>query len=162
MKTWQIALAILALAAAPGGADEETVTGVDRFRLWNDCKPVHIAVEALTDDARDIGLTVRDIEVSVRSRLRAARLYTEDVEDSFLVFVIHVRYKAFDLSADYYKEVLDLASGKSNFAVMWRKSVLGFHGGRASYILSALSQHIDEFIDEYLRVNAEACAPASR
>ena len=33
----------------------------------------------------------------------------------------------------------------------------GTHGGDAGFILSAVSQHLDKFLVEYLRVNEENC-----
>ena len=38
----------------------------------------------------------------------------------------------------------------------------GTHGDNASYILSSASQHVDKFIDEYLRVSADACRGTSK
>lgn len=34
------------------------------------------------------------------------------------------------------------------------------HGGRADYVISSLSQAMDGFIDDYLRVNEADCAPS--
>ena len=51
---------IAALLAAPGlaAAQDSTVqTRIDRFRLWNDCKPVYLLVEHLNNHAAGIGLT---------------------------------------------------------------------------------------------------------
>ena len=36
------------------------------------------------------------------------------------------------------------------------------HSGRSDYILQKVSELMDLFLDEYLRVNAEACTPPSR
>lgn len=33
----------------------------------------------------------------------------------------------------------------------------GSHNGKTTFILSQVSQQIDVFIDEYLRVNEDAC-----
>lgn len=53
----------------------------------------------------------------------------------------------------------DLKDAQSHpFATTWLGgSVLGTHGGDASYIVSSLSQHLDQFLTEHLRVNEEAC-----
>ncbi len=67
--------AVLAFVlAAPSGAAEK-VTDRDRFQLWNDCRTMGLEVEDLGKDATEIGLTKEAVTVSVRSRLRAARLY---------------------------------------------------------------------------------------
>ena len=39
----------------------------------------------------------------------------------------------------------------------WRIGTYGTHGGDAGYILQALSEKLDKFILEYLRVNESAC-----
>ena len=42
-------------------------------------------------------------------------------------------------------------------SVTWSSGSFGTHGGSASYVISVLSEHMDTFIDEYLRVNEDAC-----
>lgn len=165
MKTLQIALAALALAAAHGSAEEETElervqAHIDLFRLWNDCKPTTLDVFKLPDN---IDLTVKDIEVAVRSRLRIAGLHTDSIQDaadSFLRVSITIYGNVGIIEANYFRPVRELASG-----AIWPVSTWSIHrpfatGVSAYVILSALSQQADEFIDEYLRVNEEACAPA--
>lgn len=149
--------------AASGIADEETVTNLDRFKLWNDCKPTNLVVEGLGDDAKEISLAVGDIEVSARSRLRAARIYTaSETANSYLYIRVNVGSSVFSIDQDYKKQTQDLASGWSNYATTWESGSFGSHGGDASYILSRLSRHVDEFIDEYLRVNEMACLAPGR
>lgn len=142
------------LLAAPATAEE--VSGVDRFRLWNACKPMRLVVESLRQDAADIGLAEDAIEVAVRSRLRGARLY--DAGGSELLYVnVNVSGRAFSTSIGYHKAVLDPASGQIYPTETWNTGAVGTHGGDAGYVLSAVSQYADKFIDEYLRVNAESC-----
>ena len=43
------------------------------------------------------------------------------------------------------------------FTSTWHLGTLGTHGDTAAFILSGVSRHTDKFIDEYLRVNADAC-----
>ena len=140
--------------AAPASAEE--VSGVDRFRLWNACKPMHLVVEDLPKVAADIGLAKDEIEVAVRSRLRGARLYDAG-GSGFLYVNVAVTRRAFSASINYHKLVLDPASGKTNFAVTWNTGGFGTHGGDTGYVLSSVSQYADKFVDEYLRVNAESC-----
>ena len=42
-------------------------------------------------------------------------------------------------------------------AATWHRGSIGMHGDRPSSILSAIALYTDKFIDEYLRVNADAC-----
>lgn len=142
------------LLAAPATAEE--VSGVDRFRLWNACKPMRLVVEHLRQDVADIGLAEDAIEVAVRSRLRGARLYDAG-GSGFLYVNVNVSGRAFSTNIKYYKAVSDPASGQIYPAETWNIGSVGTHGGDAGYVLSSVSQHADKFIDEYLRVNAESC-----
>ena len=155
----RLILPIVALAfvlAAPSGAAEK-VSQADRFRLWNDCRTMGLAVEDLPKSATEIGLTKEAVTVAVRSRLRAARLYRADDGVPFLPVTLNVVGSAFSISVEYLKWVKDRASGISSGATTWARGSTGTHGRDASYILSAVSQHVDAFIDEYLRVNEAAC-----
>ena len=148
---------VLALIlAAPSGAAEK-VTDADRFKLWDRCRPMHLVVENLPDDATEIGLTKKAITVAARSRLRAARLYTAARGTPFLFISVNVVGAAFNVSLEYSKWMTDRASGVSRGATAWITGSTGTHGGNAPYILSSVSRHMDKFIDEYLRVNADAC-----
>ena len=50
------------------------VDDYDRFRLWNQCRPLHLAV-GVNEGGAEIGITEETISALVRSRLRSARLY---------------------------------------------------------------------------------------
>ena len=74
--TCPLLAAIFLFTASPASAGE--VSERDRFELWNKCLPTFLVVEGVDKNAAEIGLTEDAIEVAVRSRLRGARLYTED------------------------------------------------------------------------------------
>ena len=153
---WLLAAFLLSASSA----SSEEVTDQDRFDLWNHCAPVELVVDTLSEDAIDIGLTQSAITVSVRSRLRAARLYaSEDYEALWSILYIdtNVVSNAFNASVQYMKLVDDIASDLGSWASTWGKAFLGTHGRDPDYILSSVSLLIDLFIDEYLRVNADAC-----
>ena len=154
-------LAIVCVGATPSVAEDQEVTTLDRIALWNECKPTHLLVEELPDDAKEIRLTVEAIEVTVRSRLRAARLYTAGLPtflDPYLYVSISANTDTFYSTFEYNKPLRDDATGFLIHAETWDLSGLGRHGGDAAYVLSILAQNTDEFIDEYLRVNEEACS----
>ena len=114
----------------------------------------------LSDEATDIGLTEEAIEVAVRSRLRAARLYSEDRAEtawSYLYVNVNVVGPAFSTDIHYKKIVIDRATMLEQLASTWDVGSTGTHGRNSNYILSGVEQKTDRFIDEYLRVNAEAC-----
>ena len=145
------------LTAASAAAE---VNEFDRFALWNECRPMHLAVEDLDEDSAEIGLSKEALEIAARSRLRAARLYSEDFFEgsfSYLYINVTVSSRALSISVEYKKSVMDLATKLEVNATTWKAGSVGTHGRDAGYILSAVSQHTDEFIDEYLRVNETAC-----
>ena len=157
-------VAALLLAAAPASAGE--VSDRDRFELWNDCKPMLLRVSGLPDDAAEIGLTKEAIEIAVRSRLRGARLYSEnfaqanlyaDLSMPTLSISVGVGRTAYSLEVLYSKYMFDPVTDLHDTAITWVNGAAGTHGGDPNYVLSTLAQGTDLFIDEYLRVNAEAC-----
>ena len=58
---------------------------------------------------------------------------------------------------EYRKQVRDLASGEVNVTTTWDTGATGTHGGDAAYIVSAVSEYLDRFLTQYLRVNEAAC-----
>jgi len=150
-------VALALILAAPSGAAEK-VTDSDRFKLWDGCRPMHLVVENLPKDATEIGLTKKAITVMARSRLRAARLYSSAPVTPFLFISVTVVGAAFSVLVTYDKWMTDRASGVSRGVSAWMTGSTGTHGGgNAPYILSSVSQQVDKFIDEYLRVNESAC-----
>ncbi len=94
----RLVVAVL-LAVVPGLAAAEVrnaPTNYERFRLWNDCSPVYLLVESLQDDAAKIGLTRDRIETLTRSRLRAARIYTDEI-GAYLYVNINVVGSSYDI-----------------------------------------------------------------
>ena len=64
---------------------------------------------------------------------------------------------AFSMRLEFNKRVSDSLSGESFFAGTWDSSTTGTHGRDAGYILQHLSEQLDRFVLEYLRVNEAAC-----
>ncbi len=157
----------LALAAllVPTAAGQDAAQLLERFELFNACKPMQLLIEDLHSDAADIGLTKEALQAAAESRLRAARLYTEDYEraDFARLYVnVNVVGPAYSISVEYQKTVRDVFRGVGT-ATTWDSGSAGTHEGDADYIVSPLSQHLDRFLAAYLRVNEEACgAPAPR
>lgn len=154
-----LALAALALLFLAGRAAGETAKErVERFELFGDCKPMALVVENLPPDASKIGLTVDSLQAAaVESRLRAARLYDSEVLSPRLYVNVNVVGGAFSIRFQYDKLFYDPLSGFTNIAATWDIGSTGTHGGDAGYILSWVSQYMDQFLLEFLRVNDEAC-----
>ena len=150
--------AALLLTAASTSAGE--VSDYDRFQLWNECRPMQLHVHILPDGATAIGLTEDDTEVPVRSRLRAAGLYSEvhsETAGASLFVNVRVFGPAFSTALEYWKVVHDLAAGLENRATTWYFGTVGTHERNSSGIVAAVAEDADKFIDEYLRVNKDAC-----
>ena len=152
---WLVLLAIFASPA--GGAAAQYVSGFDRFRLFNECRPMALFVEYLPAAAADIDLTEAAIQAAVESRLRSARLYDADA-GSYLYVNVNVVEKVFGLNLGYKKFVYDQVAGESGFVTTWELGNTGWAGSAgAAYILSILAGYMDRFLVEYLRVNESAC-----
>ena len=133
-----------------------------RFALFTGCRSMYLGVNDLSQDARSIGLSVERIRHSAESRLRSAKLFrspnspwSKDIYN--LSISINVVGMAFNISVAFKKPVFDSRSGLSKSAITWDRASAGTHGRDASFIISALSEHIDAFIVEYLRVNEQEC-----
>ncbi len=153
--TVRLVLVLLILLPAVGWADE-IQDRIDRFELLNDCRPVDLLVTWRTSGPGEIDLTEDDIRTAARSRLQGARLFDETSYPSLNV-IVHVVHLGFNIRVQFLKRVFDAESGESFLAETWGSSITGTHGRDGGYVLSRLSRQVDKFIDEYLRVNAEAC-----
>ena len=57
--------------------------------------------------------------------------------------------------------VYDPSSDENEFANTWERTYMGIHRGgeeSAAFIMQGLSELVDTFVLEYLRVNEESCA----
>ena len=138
----------------------QETTDRDLFRLFNNCEPMSLDVEVNGDDedVKKVGLTKERVQFAVESRLRGARVFRSEVFLPVLQVDVRVLGGAFSISMRYNKTLFDSVSGKNSFAPTWNNARLGTHGQRgAEYIVSSLSEFLDEFLTEYLRVNEAAC-----
>lgn len=153
-----IALATILLTGRTAWAE---VTSLDRFELWNECGTVNLLVESLNKNAEKIELTSERVERNIRSRLRAARIYRKEAADgrnfSYIYVQITLSKHGYMINVKLKKEMRDERSGLYGLAVSWSHGGTGTHGGDAGYIIGHLSELIDVFIDEYIRVNESAC-----
>ena len=128
----------------------------DAFALWNECAPINLIVEGLSDGAAAIDLTMERIQTLAESRLRAARLY-DAAALPYLYVRVGVFGGAFHIKVSFKKRLRDDVSEKNGIAETWDTGSLGTHGGDAGFILQGVSEHLDRFVLEYLRVNETVC-----
>ena len=151
-----------------GSSETDEVSGEELFGLWADCYPVSLAI-SLGDEAKK--LLGNTVETLIRSRLRAARLFSDEesfMEPTLTVFVGFIpENKAFAIQFKLRKFAVNgiwptgqvspegLGNNFMGMATTWADGRFG--AGEREYILSGVSELTDQFIDEYLRVNADAC-----
>ena len=156
---YRLALASLALTAPLTGQERFPTTTASGClpcaRRWVSTCPWGAAWRRKSGSPRS------GVQTMVESRLRAARLYTAEEDVPFLwvgifpnddgpAFVIRLSFAK--LVYDYY------LSGLERGATTWESGeTLGQHGGDAGFIMQALSEDLDLFILEYLRVNEGYC-----
>ena len=157
------------LLAGAGLAQEPptSLSDYDAFSLWNECAPMWLLLIGPSGDAVDIGLSFERIRTLAESRLRVAQLYDaaalHDYHSPYLIVYVNVtvsedrRSGAFSIIVSFVKHVLDVVSDRSGIAATWNTVSFGTYGGDAGYTLQAVSEELDEFILEYLRVNETAC-----
>lgn len=82
------------------------------------------------------------------------------METPTLNVYVHVVGNGFTVKAALQKRVHDLISNITNYTNTWERSFTGTATNSSAggdHILSGVSQAVDQFIDEYLRVNAPDC-----
>ena len=134
----------------------------DRFDLFNECAQINLMVENLSDDAADIDLTKDRVQTLAESRLRAARLYDAEARPYLYVrvgmLVSDDRHGgAYTIEVSFNKPLRDGMLELDGFASTWDTGTYGTHSGDTSFIMQGLSEALDKFVFEYLRVNEKSC-----
>ena len=155
---WAAPLSVLGQSFSDLGPE----SGFARFQLWTGCQPMSLVVEDLSAAASEIGLTEAALRAAAESRLRGARLYTAVpwAWDPPLYLRVSVVSSAFSVALRFNKQVYDPASGESYLAPTFAIGTTGTHGSdgaSSSYILGSVSELLDQFLLQYLRVNESAC-----
>ena len=95
-----------------------------------------------------------------RAASGAARLYTDSwsaASGAFLYINVNVAQNSFNLLVEYHKRLIDPVSGETRAPGTWSSGTVGGHGGDPGYIGQSLSEKLDKFLVEYLRVNEKDC-----
>ncbi len=150
------------LVAMPSAAEE--VTDFDRFRLWNECRPIYLAAGSFQMDRETLGLNNEEFTALARMRFEAsdaAHLLRPDDEErdwqapAVEFWGLQGEDKPLYVTATFYKPVMDIASGVTVRRETWKNWGDRYNGEK--HPVEKLVDQVDTFIDEYLRVNAEAC-----
>lgn len=157
---WTFAVAVIAgtspVPAVAQDADRERRR--ELFQLFTNCEPAMLSVTVVDDGYELNGLDEETVVRAARSRLRSARLLTESGA-SLVGIDIHIVGGAFAVDVEFWKTVFDPVTEHGFGAVTWETESAGTHGGNGVYVVSWVQRMMDEFLDEYLRVNEPACSP---
>ena len=161
-----VVIALVMVSLARGGQVEssEQIARTSRFMLFSDCRPMAYDI-VLNLTETDLDITENSIRTVVVDRLRIARLFSPKDTSIRKSGILHIDVstagRAFAVGVSYTKPLYDPASGETSHAISWRDGTIGMHGGSiedaAVYIRSVVSEKVDKFLVEYLRVNEKAC-----
>ena len=142
-------------------SDVEIRAQRERFQLFNLCRPMSVVID-LEGDAQEIQLTDDQVQAALESRLRAASIYAEDDSPALelLHVVVSIHGPTMALALRFMKPVRD-AFGQVGIATAWEGMSSGTHGRDARGVINFLTEHLDEFLANYLRVNESACSRRS-
>ena len=171
MKKILTALAVLFIL--PAVLAEAEVGSGDILELCTSAEKIKLIVEDVPSDAVEIGLTTARIQNVAESRLRAARIYDSEGSD-----ILHIQPNAIaptftsgqkigdgqSVAAAYElgfnKLVFDFDVQEIGYAETWHEGAILL--GDADYIVQAISEAVDSFISEFLRVNeSKECRDAT-
>ena len=136
-----------------------TVSDNDRFQLWNNCGPVSLLInynEVLPKKDKE------KIETAVSGQLRNASIYGGSSGNTagFLVSATvrdRGRYHVYHINTSLLKKVQDLQTELTSFTATWHHSIGGNSTKGMEDVVQKFIILTDIFIDNYLRVNADAC-----
>lgn len=149
-------IALLLLLATVFATPVAQAQGIfERFNLLTRCAPLALTVERLDSDAAVIGLTKASLRYAVESRLRAARIFTEEYQGYRLYLNVDVVGRAYSIDLRFWKALWDPFT-ESWGGMTWDVSSTGTTS-RADFIRSSVAEHMDKFLTEYLRVNEGYC-----
>lgn len=137
-----------------GNADEvgDGIRKSRTFAFWNHCKPLGLGLEIYPHNE---GL-YNAVRNAVESRLRSARLKNDEEAWGFLTVDVRTVDSLFSINVGFNKNLFDEELDYMGSAETWDTSSFGVYPNE-SLIVSLISQHIDDFLNTYLRVNEDAC-----
>ena len=153
---------IVALIAALAVQDGPDLTLYDR--LYTDCARVSVAV-LIEDEAQELGVVDEErLATMAESRLRAARLYNPQSRLPALDLEVEALdgdgTNAYTARAQFSRIVRNPTTEGVFVSSTWNRGMFGWFGDRADpadSVHAGVSDFVDEFIRDYLRVNGNAC-----
>lgn len=151
-RSWLLAL-LLAFAVPVVGQE---VTE-ERFRLFTECAPLRVNVVVVAGDPEsdEIGLSEDRVRRMAESRLRAARLYNAEADAFVRLYAVYGGFPEL-VGLEFWKRLFDPISEEWAFLQVYRPEQYG-NDEDAGFFMQSLSEMLDAFIGDYLRVNGEWC-----
>ena len=148
------AILLLLLLSAPAGAQTLSDNGLETANY----KYVAVVIERLSVDAGRIGLTKDRIQTRVELRLRSAGLTPGNdfsKNESSLYVRVKIGGSAYSAAVEYKRQVVFITGNRRYryLATTWESASIGTHARSRVYIMNALDQNLDKFLDEYLKAN---------
>ena len=159
-----MAASVLCLVAASSHGQEPSILDeLELFQLFADCQPVYLTVFVQVDAPDVSGLTEDRVRTVAESRLRAARLHESDIgllQDIGLLHVavwVQEKTRVSTSKVEFLKPVTDQYTSQFRHTGTWESARAGIADTNGSMVMQAVSEMMDEFINDYLRVNEPAC-----
>ena len=153
MARWVLACTMLVVTST---AVDASANAGELFDLCPPDRGMDLVVETLPEDAIKGGLADEQIRNAAESRLRAAGIYDPEA-DPYLYVNLNLGppdrsgyFPYYSLGVEYKRPLLDLRLPLYRPATTWDIGRTG--EGYGNPILSRLSQFLDKFLVEYLRV----------
>jgi len=148
------AILLLLLISAPAGAQSVSESGLETANY----KYVAVVIERLSADAGSLGLTEDRIRTRVELRLRSAGLTPgNDITKNLASLYVNVNVggSAYSAAVEYKRQVIFITGNRRYryLATTWESASIGTHARSAVYIMNALDQNLDKFLNEYLKAN---------
>lgn len=135
-------------------------------KLYTGCAHVEALVD-VEDEAALLGVAERQrLEVMAESRLRAARIFQPTTNPASPALGITVEalngesMNVYSARVEFIRPMLNPSTEGSLVVSTWERGAFGYFGDRADpsgSVHARISDFIDEFIRDYLRVNEGSC-----
>ena len=128
---------------------------LEAYEWWADCAPIGLSINLEQSENSPAIISESTVRNAVESRLRAARLM--DVRSlTYLSIDIRTVGNGFSIVGQLNKPMFDLASEFSFNASAFAYIITGVYS-ESDYLLNALAELMDDFLNNYLRINEPAC-----
>lgn len=161
MKALSSVLLALSLLVAPHltNAQGDTSHRDLEWQLWNNCEPVTLNVD-ITGNINKKGLSEKQVRDAVETRFISARIYGEAKENPGILG-INLRGVGLSFSVTAH---FSLPTYRLMYTDQWRHGyastwVVANQGTsvESKFILDILTEIVDHFVADYLRINYPAC-----